>query len=313
MPPVMRRMSTPPDPLEFFQAAGTLSFTLIELLVVIAIIAVLAGILVPVLGAARQHSRMTVCLSHLRSQGQVLHQYASEYKDALPPKHTWQLASDGAHVTLLNKVLARYLGQPFEPVPDEIYATPTGIFRCPAISVGEDFPLRWSHSGTLHYAANTWLFNNILDNQLADFYRVVADVLAGWTRRYGNGRWRRLGDIPRQTEIIAIMDTVITHLHGPNHLDAREEYGYGCEVLWDPSGGSVCGDNVGSHDKLGKRPALLLDGHGESIPISAAYWQDVAVSLHPAEDPSITHDVYQREIQRFFWFVRPEDHVNSAP
>ncbi|MHC4216105.1 MAG: type II secretion system protein, partial [Planctomycetota bacterium] len=41
-------------------------FTLIELLVVLAIIALLSGILMPTLVAARQMGRRLVCLSNLR-------------------------------------------------------------------------------------------------------------------------------------------------------------------------------------------------------------------------------------------------------
>ncbi|MEQ8317481.1 MAG: prepilin-type N-terminal cleavage/methylation domain-containing protein [Phycisphaerales bacterium] len=54
-------------------------FTLIEILVVIAIIAVLLGVLLPVLAGARDAGRAAVCLSNLRQAHLICAQYADEY------------------------------------------------------------------------------------------------------------------------------------------------------------------------------------------------------------------------------------------
>jgi prepilin-type N-terminal cleavage/methylation domain-containing protein/prepilin-type processing-associated H-X9-DG protein len=65
-------------------------FTLIELLIVIAIIAILASILFPVFGRARENARRISCSSNLRQLGLAFTQYAQDYDERLP------LAVDGA-------------------------------------------------------------------------------------------------------------------------------------------------------------------------------------------------------------------------
>ena len=61
-------------------------FTLIEMLVVIAILAVLAGILFPVIAKARASARKATALSNLKQVGGALLMYTAEYDEHLPSR-----------------------------------------------------------------------------------------------------------------------------------------------------------------------------------------------------------------------------------
>src|SRR6186713_440515 len=69
----------------FKTSSSRKGFTLIELLVVIAIIAILAAILFPVFGRARENARRSSCMSNLKQVGLGWMQYSQDYDEYAAP------------------------------------------------------------------------------------------------------------------------------------------------------------------------------------------------------------------------------------
>ena len=113
------------------------AFTLIELLVVVAIVAVLAAILMPVLGMARRQADSVQCVAQLRQIGAGVAAYANDHGGKMPgPLTMKQNADDGAAVEgSLARLLGSYLGAAGAPPVSGGASGPEAgksLFRCPA-------------------------------------------------------------------------------------------------------------------------------------------------------------------------------------
>ena len=97
-------------------------FTIIELLAVIGIIALLAGLLFPVVGRVRDNADTTKCLSNLKQIGASINLYCADHNNTLP-----FIETDPTNPVYPEGTKVEPIGEVLKP-----YGVTPGVLTCPA-------------------------------------------------------------------------------------------------------------------------------------------------------------------------------------
>jgi prepilin-type N-terminal cleavage/methylation domain-containing protein/prepilin-type processing-associated H-X9-DG protein len=216
------------------------AFTLVELLVVIGIIALLVSILLPAVGAAREQSSATKCMSNMRQLGTAAAMYTVETKGFLVPADVQNPSAPSPTdwSDTWATILVAYKLLPYPPDADPLVpASFDSVFRCPSgvsdvgvISQGATTPAsppatRKDRTGAMPFlhrsiglvpGLNLWCGYGIngTSNPAVPFRRAGG----------GAGKHRKDNEIRYPTDVVFLFDGLLGLNHqsaNANRLNAR--------------------------------------------------------------------------------------------
>lgn len=240
-------MKTPIFGVSHGRSSGFSAFTLIELLVVISILAVLAAILFPVFGRARENARRSSCLSNQKQLGLGFLQYQSDNDGAFPFTN---------HVSGLSWTLTL-----------DSYIKNRQIFRCPCdASAAWETPI----GSPPRLRVSSYYLNSYLANEAT-----------------GSNRFARDATIQAPAKVIYIAESAPEktgdHFHPPlwdapydfapaGHLAGSNPY----PTFWDGTRGET--SEIALRQHFDGANYVFADGHAKWQKWSQVWFRDISRS-----------------------------------
>jgi len=245
-----------------------LRFTLIELLVVVAIIAVLASMLLPALGKARQKAKMIACANKQRQIATSMFFYSGDSDDWFPPMYLGRHDNPGEKCVVFSRYsifTKNYFGEP-QQVIDGLADATHDVYHC---EINMQLSPTYAEDAS-KYRKGQIRYGSFVYN---DFFTNIP--LSAETYAVSSSAAKRLAVPAMKIKLPAICALICDGYTGSSHMGGSQQYPHGFKANVAYFDGHVGQMDYANRNRLSgsvskkttsvTKVSINLTGHPDSI------------------------------------------------